>query len=73
MAELSAFDKMRIKVVEERLGVPITTYTAEEWLNKAIESEEIAKSGDPQIIPEWWFQASLDQQKAAELAEKLAQ
>jgi hypothetical protein len=73
MAELSALDKMRARVVEERLGVPITKYTAEEWLDKAIESEEVARSGNPQVIPEWWFQASLDQQKAAELAEKLAQ
>lgn len=73
LSKLTTLERMRVKMLEERLGVPITKYTVDEWLAKAIESDNIAKSGDPQIVPEWWFQTMLDQIKAAELAEKLAQ
>lgn len=70
--KLSEIEEIRRRVLEKNLGVSITQYTPEQWLDKAIESEAIAKSGRTDIVSQHWFETSIMQFKAAELAEKLA-
>jgi hypothetical protein len=69
---LTHFEQIRLTLLERRLGVLVTKYTAEEWLAKAVESEAIAKSGRADIDPLWWAETMRYQLTAAEFAEKLA-
>lgn len=73
MAILTPLEELRLKLLEKQLGVPVTEHAADVWLERAIDSEIVAKSGRRDIEPEWWLETSRLQFKAAEFAEKLAQ